>query len=337
MDTHRVSVAACVIELTTSEAAAAAAAAAERYESRFRHWDGRASVRRKPRRLLSGEQSPQVPYFPPELVPVARHPLVAALGGQAPWEMTVHRLYQYLHFTTELEQIAVMPVVAQLSRDRFGLPLPERMRADAFKIATDEAWHAQFSYDLMAQVREQTGVPTRLPGVPSFVGRLDAIGASMDDDLQGVESLIFSIVSETLISAILSDIPQDRRLPTAVREVVADHAEDEGRHHAYFRSMLTVFWSALDARQRSAVGRQLPAAIWAFLEPDYSALGVALSALGLPPDQVAQVVAESYPPRQVRRDVAQAARSLLRYVHDLGALDDPRTYDEFAQAGLLAR
>nr|WP_319949648.1 diiron oxygenase [Streptomyces halobius] len=131
-----------------------------------------------------------------------------------------------------------MPISSQISRGRAGLHLPEKMKEDAFKITTDETWHAQFTYDTLKQVERRTGVPTHMPETPQFVESLDRIHRRIDPDLRGIDELVFAVVSETLISNMLAEIPRDERLPVSVRELVADHAEDEGKHHAYFSSLL---------------------------------------------------------------------------------------------------
>jgi hypothetical protein len=312
---------------------AVAVRAAAEYDSKFGSWDVRASVRRRPRRLL-GRQDGTTLYFPPELMPAAGHPLVTQRGQAAALRMLVQRLYQYLHFTTELEELAVMPVAAKISRGRAGIELPVAMRVDAFKIVTDEAWHAQFSYDLMQQVMDETGVACRLPELPQFVERLDAVRCRLDPEVRGTEALLFAIVSETLISSILADIPRDGRLPGAVRELVGDHAEDEGRHHAYFRSLLAYFWHSLGDRQRRVLGPWIPAVILAFLEPDYPALGYALRELGLSGADIECVVAESMPGDRVVREAAKAARLTVRYLAEAGVLDDERTRDAFVGSGI---
>ncbi|MFD0884805.1 diiron oxygenase [Streptosporangium algeriense] len=150
----------------------------EEYGSRFERWDERAAVRVKPQPVMD-TPAPDVLYFPPELVPVLRHPLVAERGERAVHDALAQHLYHYLHFTVELEQVAIIPVAAGIARGRSGLNLPERMRADAYKIVTDEAWHAQLSYDLIRQVEARSGVawPTRAPR-PSCGGSTPSAGAS---------------------------------------------------------------------------------------------------------------------------------------------------------------
>lgn len=305
------------------------------YTSRFERWDALASVRRKPRREFSAE-APGL-FFPPELYPVVLHPIVAARGEAVVSGLLLQRLYDYLDFTTELESLAVIPVATKISRGRSGLALPEQMRADAHKIVTDEAWHAQFSDDFARQAEAATGCPrlgAETSAGPAFVTRLDELRQGLPYGIRGVESLLFAIVSETLISGILSDIPRDDRLPSAVRELVRDHAEDEGRHHVYFRSVLKYTWSALTLSERRDVGPLVPRAIRAFLEPDYVRAAHHLGSIGLTRDETDQVITESWPVHAVRQNISRAAAPLTRYFTEVGALDDARTLASFEEAGL---
>jgi hypothetical protein len=307
------------------------------YISHFERWDALASVRRKPRREYEVEGLGL--YFPPELYPVVLHPIVADKGEAVVRGLLLQRLYDYLDFTTELENLAVIPVATKISRGRSGLILPQRMRADAYKIVTDEAWHAQFSYDFAHQIATTTGcsrLDANASHGPAFLSRLDELRERLPLELRGVESLLFAIVSETLISGILSDIPRDGRLPHAVREVVRDHAEDEGRHHVYFRSVLKHFWPALTPAERRAVGPLVPDAIHAFLEPDYQRAACHLRCIGLTREEIDQVIAESWPVHKVRQSISSAASQLMRYFTEVGALDDARTLASWEEAGLLS-
>jgi len=297
----------------------------------FRLWEDRASVRRKPQRRLGKPHDG--PYFSPELYPIAGHPLVLERGAQD--FLLIRRLYDYLHFTTELETQAVIPVASMISRGRSGLPVSKGMRADAYKIVTDESWHAHFSYDLAEDVQNATGVPQPdRCDAPAFLHRLDGIRARVPAQLLGLEALLFSIVSETLISGVLSELPRDDRLPKPVRDLIRDHAEDEGRHHAYFRTVLRALWQVLTPEERLDVTLLVPAVIFAFLEPDYQETAAALTTIGLSTGQVQQVIGESWPGEVVARDVAAGAAPVLRYLEDLGAFSSRRAVEAFAAAGL---
>ncbi|GII77160.1 hypothetical protein Sru01_21420 [Sphaerisporangium rufum] len=303
------------------------------YRSAFRHWESRAGVRTRPRRVLD-ERGRDALFFPPEFVPATAHPLVAARGPGTAHRLLVHSLYQYLHFTTVLEQLAVLPVTAALSLGRAGVELPDGMRADAFKITTDEAWHAQFSYEFTGEVARVTGIAPSAVVEPRLVRALEETRLAFEPALHGLVDLVFAVVSETLVSALLHDVPRDGRLPGPVRALVADHAADEGRHHAYFREFLRRLWPALGPAART-VGPRVPELVRVFLDPDMSAVAAGLRASGFTPPQITEIIADCYGPAAPCRDVRPAARATVRAFAEVGALDDTCTRDAFADAGLL--
>jgi hypothetical protein len=212
-----------------------------------------------------------------------------------------------------------------ISRRRSGFDLPETMIEDAYKIYTDEAWHAQFSDDLQRQVAVKTGVGPSVFEEPNFFRRLNALKRDLARADQQLVMIFFTIVSETLISAILSDIPSDARVVAAVREVVADHAQDEGRHHAYFSRLLEYTWPRLNRAQRELIGPLLPEMILAFLEPDFVAIAGNLRACGLTAEQIDQVMTESHPPAAIRAEIRADSRATIRHFERVGIVDDPRT------------
>lgn len=305
------------------------------YRSRFVRWHERASVRAKPERQLGEGAGAGLVYFPPELVPMASHEQVTRCGSEASARVLMQRLHVYLDFTAELEQQVVNPVCASIGRGRSGLHLPDAMLADAFKIYTDEAWHAQFSDDLQRQVVLATGIPAVRPDMPAFMRCLADIHGELPSDARSLCSLFVAIVSETLISAILADIPRDARVVCAVRDVISDHAIDEGTHHAFFASLLEHAWPQLGARERRIVSLRLPAYIRSFLEPDMIAQSAVLLDVGLTTDEAGQVLADSYTDDRIDRSVRDDARATLRHLARVGVLDDPETLEAFQAARLL--
>lgn len=303
------------------------------YESSFRHWDVRASVRSKPRRELTGEPSQGRLFFPPEQVPVAAHALVKDLPGGG--ELPVHALYQYLHLTTVLEQTTVVPVASQIASDRLNIELPAAFRADAFKICTDEAWHAQFSYDFMSDVAAVTGIEPRALVTPGYTRKVSRAREMLDPSLRPLLDIFFAVVTETLISRLLSDIPKDRRLVPEVCEIVADHAEDEGRHHAYFRSLVQYLWTRISATERRLIGVQVPVLVRAFLEPDVEAAVRMLQAIDTPAGDINSIISDCYPALD-EHGFGRAAVGTVRAFRDAGAFEDPQVAEAFARAGLYA-
>jgi hypothetical protein len=305
------------------------------YDTKFLAWESRAAVRAKPRRVLEAEWEEGKLFFPPELTPVASHPLVAARGTTAVADVLLQRLHVYLDFTAELEQMAVNPVTQRISRRRLGFELPERMIEDAYKICTDEAWHAQFSDDLQRQLTALTGKRPIVPETPRFFARLLETRRRAAPEVAGLAPLLFTIVSETLISAILAGIPRNPRIVSAVRELVADHAQDEGRHHAFFSAVFARVWPQLSPRQKRHAGPMLADFVTAFLEPDREALVSVTRAAGLSREEALQVVEEAHPPAAVAAEIRRAAHNSLRLFARYDVFEDPATVEAFAARGLV--
>lgn len=305
------------------------------YESKLSNWDHLASVRVKPHRVLIDEESLGKLYFPPELVPVSQHAMVRDIGDWAIREILIQRLYIYLEFTAALEHDVVNRVTLQVAQRNIGFHMPWDMVFDAYKIYCDEAYHALFSVDLAHQIEVATGIKPNPIGRSRCLLRLEELLSTVPWDLRQLADIFFTIISETLISSILCDIPKDRRIVSTVREVVADHAEDEGKHHAYFSRLLEFLWPRLGERERRIVGPLLPQFILAFLEPDYEAIECELAGCGLKPEEVKQVVYESYPRSQVLAGIRSGAKATLRHLARNGVLEDPRILDAFQSSGLL--
>ncbi|MDH6574598.1 diiron oxygenase [Kitasatospora sp. MAP5-34] len=306
----------------------------DQYRSSFSSWDGRSSVRAKPRRILEELENGKV-FFPPELVPVLYHPLVRDQEQEVINSLLLQRLHIYLDFTADLEQLLVAPVTQLISRRRSGFELPAVMLRDSYKICTDEAWHAQFSDDLQSQLISATRELPTTSGEPYFLSRLRTLKAGLDPALRPLADLFFTVVSETLISSILSGIPKDQRVCTAVRETIADHAEDEGRHHAFFAQFFEHAWPQLTSCERDLIGTLLPEFVVAFLRPDLAATSGMLGPARLDPDSVMGVIEETYPVARIQADMRAAAASTLRLFDRNGVLESNRVADSFFRSGLL--
>jgi hypothetical protein len=305
------------------------------YRSPFQAWDRRAAVRQAPRRVL-GEDGPERPLFSPELVPVARHPLVQGLPEAAFNALVVQHLYRYLDFTAKLESLVVNRTMLGIAHGTVRVDVPDEMRFDALKVYCDEAYHTLFSVDLLRQVWARTGVAPRLPDQPYFLRRLVEIQAELPAADRPIAELLFVTVSETLISSTLADLPDADGVEPAVRETIRDHAVDEGRHHAYFAAFLRYLWASFDPATRRRAGMLMPRLIDAFLAPDRTAIRAELVGYGLSTDAAEEVLCEVYQSELVRRQTRNIARQTIRYLAALDVLDADEVVEEFHRYGLIA-
>lgn len=303
------------------------------YHSVFGSWFERGGVRRAPRRVLDEDQRKHV--FSPDLVPLAQHELVRALPPAVFDAVLTQHLYRYLHFTVWLEHLVVNRTVLGIAHGGCGVDLPDEMVLDAYKIYCDEAYHAVAAADLLRQVRDRTGIRSLATGRPYFATRLAEIQESVAPELRTLVELLFVICSETLISATLADVPDDGRVHAAVRETIRDHAQDEGRHHAYFAEFLRFLWGRLDRSVRRAAALVVPDLVLAFLRPDLPAMRTELRDYGLTTDATEQVLAEVFHPGVIDTHARATARHTVRHFASVGALDDPAARDRFAELGLL--
>lgn len=309
---------------------------AQPYNSKFREWDARASVRVRPRRqFLIAEEAAGRVYFTPELVPVAHHPLVAARGEAVRRELLIQHAYHYLDFTAHFEILVVNVAAQKVARGDVDIELSSEMRLDAYKIYCDEAYHSLFSADLMGQIGEATGVAPQPLLFRDFLCRLERIQTAVPADLKPLAELFIVILFETLVSAILNNIPKDGRVVTALRELVADHAEDEARHHIFFSQLMDMLWPQMSKRQQSVIGPLLPYFIIKCLEPDYALIRRRIARHGLSSEEVEQVIAESYPPDVVLAGLRKTARATLHLLKRNGVFEDAQTLEAFQASGLL--
>lgn len=321
--------------LDRAESAAVRHTVNREYRSRLSDWYGRAAVRTRPRRLFLDEEAEHLLYFPPEMVPALGHPLVRELAPEVQRRLLVRTLHKYLDFTVVLEHGVVSRVCQRIARGGLGPDLAPGMAMDAYAIYTDEAYHALFSADMQQQVSAASGVAPDPGYHPACLTQLDALLAGVPQSRRAMVELVFCIVSETLISGVLGRLPRDERVMSGVRLLVADHAFDEGWHHAYFVKVLQFLWPRLDLAERRELGSLIPRFIESFLAPDLAGVAASLAAERLPAERVRQVLAESYPAGGRGRDLRAPARSILQQCERQDLFADSQIADAFRLHNLI--
>jgi len=300
----------------------------------FKDWYKQASVVNKPRRKISKNELEGKIFFPPELFPVVSHPFIQKRGKFFTDKLLLYRLYSYLDFTECLENEIVNPITYKIANNRLNIKLPKKMRIDAYKICVDEAYHALFSVDIKTQIEEVTGVGCLAFETPEFLQRFNYIEQTVDSDLREIVKVFFTIVSETLITGILTDVPRNKNVVNTVREVILDHARDESRHHSYFANLLEIVWLQLKPESKLAIGCLLPQIIFAYLEPDIAAIKSPLRAMGLEEQEIDIILAESYPKAKLSLSIKKSASATLKHFHKNGVLEIPHVAEAFEKSGL---
>lgn len=303
--------------------------------SLLNHWYESSGVRSGVRRMFRDETDQGKVCYPEHLVPYLAHEALAEATPRTRRELTVRHLYQFLLATTHLETRIVNPVAERIANNRAGLELPNSVRLDAFKVYCDEGYHALYSLDLADQIAAETGIPIPPWEYGGFVDRLQETGRALLPDEPAVAPLLQAVVFETLITAVLNEIPNDPTVFTVVRELTKDHAKDEGHHHKFFASFFHDLWRQLDPRLREPVARTLPALIHTCLTWDVEPVRASLRLAGLDPATADQVVADCYLGDAGADRIADICRATVRTCQSAGVLDVPGAVEAFQEHRLL--
>ena len=322
-------------EPSRSDPAAVGATRPRTGSQRFTRWDACAAIRTKPRQRLRPLPTTQAEpaFFSPDLVPLAGHPLVRARGHAR--AVTLQHLYRYLQFTAVLEQQHVNPVLIRIANRGYGLELPPSMLIDAYRIYCDEGYHALCAADLIQQLVERTGIAPQGDDPPAAFRALAALLAAAPAAQRPWLELGFVVVSETLVSSILTRAHADERVEPAVRQVILEHAQDEAVHSAYFQDLARLGWAKLPEEVRRAIGCALPRLITAFLGPDLEHLEQVLATLGFAAAERSLILAESLPADQGLAAARAASTTTLGLFRGLGAFADPVVAAVLHASGLL--
>ncbi|WP_035305440.1 diiron oxygenase [Actinokineospora inagensis] len=302
----------------------------------FSTWYDTSGVRSGVRRLFHDETDQGKVFYPAQHVPHLSHEVVVALPAAQRRDLAIRHLYQFLLSTTHLETRVVNPAAELIANGRSGVDLTGRHRLDAFKVYCDEGYHALYSLDLADQVARETGVPIPDWDFGGFVDALAAAGARTLPEAPALVPLLQAVVFETLVTAVLNEIPNDPTVLTVVRDLTRDHARDEGHHHRFFADFFQHLWAGLDRSLRGPVARALPALVRACLDWDTAPVLGALRLAGLDTATATAVVTDSYLSGAGEDRVATICRATVRVFRAAGVFDVPGAHEAFAAHGLVA-
>ena len=303
------------------------------YKTRLEDWHLRSSVRGGPIRHLDASET-KLP-FSPALVPIMSHRLVQIRDPHIQAVILGQKLHDYLRFTSQLEQKAIVPACSMLGLQEAPINVTPQLALDGLKIAVDEAHHVYCAEDMKNQLSLATGVYPYKEHQPPFLRALRARQNSPDQRHSALTLLAFACVSETLITSSLSELPKDPMVLSAVRELVMDHARDEARHHLYFSHIMWRMWEQLPVHEKDFVGPLFVEFIKFFLSPDVMAELDWLEAAGFGQHEAKRVVEETHATTDLTTMYRHASKPTVRLMASYGMIEHSATRDALAAAGLL--
>jgi len=302
------------------------------YKSPFEDWYTYSTVQ-KPLPDFTCEAG--LVLFPPELVPGVGHPLVEKLGNHAVRRLTMRKLESYNAFTEKLEYKAVMAASIKIAQNPQAFGLSEQAGREARLIVTDESHHAYVAIELIKQIPGFSELPPLTPSQPPFLRGLEELERDLPTEFADDLLIAFVSVSETLITSLLSGIPRDARVVSAVRNTVRDHCTDEARHHSYFVYVVHQHWASSTPDRREILAPLYAKLIRLFLDPNVDLCRDCLLEAGLDPHDAEIVLRDYYSPERIAASVRSDSFPTLKLMERVGVLDHPTARPAFVEQNLI--
>ena len=303
------------------------------YVSVYSNWDSSSCVRSKPKYEFCDTEF-LGRYFSASSLAILDHSLLQGLSEDLINRLLFHKLVSYSRFTDRLERDVVLPACYSLVDIVSNYDLPCAISADAMKTATDEAYHAQFSRQLVNEVCRVSGEKTLPYFSTSFIDFVDDLCNSVSGELKGLVRVFSAFVSETMITYNLSKIPKDKSVNNFVRGVLKDHAEDEGKHHIFFSRIFPLLWKSISIENKNFIGNLLPQLIHKYLSIDVYEEELWLKSVGFTPKETEVCLLETYGAGEAVGDL-NSTKKTMNYIEKAGVLDTTSIRNSFFIKGLL--
>lgn len=310
-----------------------------RYEKYFDHWDQQSAVRSKANTYSMNSDNLNAElrskrWFIPDGVPILAHPLLKEIEQEKEQYILGRFLLQFLEYGTILEHEFVNTILAEMAMGECSIPLPDRMRLDAFKIYTDEAYHACFNMEATQQIRNYIGLPVT-EAWPLQNSRLSGL-RNLIPAAKSKESFLVRfgivIVSETIAPKELSETMKGIVIDP-MYNLFIDHAEDEKRHCMYFSTLFELVWNYLSEDEKKYLGMMFPKILKSFVGINKIALFEALEKIQVDRESAEAIISDSYPEDFCVNRAMSVASSTFYNLKRLKVYEISGVKDEFIKEG----
>ncbi|MEA1764060.1 diiron oxygenase [Pseudomonas syringae pv. tomato] len=239
---------------------------AEDYMSFIDAWEGRATIRTRPRRIVENDEK--------LIYPLSRQPLVlsdtftrecAHLRDYA----LVQSLYKFINDVVIFETEIVNKTARSIAKDNFAIRFPFACRYDAMTVVVDEDYHALVAMDFMQQTIALTGIePIQLPTEIELSRAIPAALALAPEHLRSAVELICVAIAENTVTHDVAAFAKDDSVKQSIKGLMADHLLDEGRHSGFWARLVRIYWHTAAEQDRECIARILPVFIAQYLTND---------------------------------------------------------------------
>jgi hypothetical protein len=239
---------------------------AEDYLSFADAWEGRATIRTRPRRIVENDEK--------LIYPLSRQPLVLSetFTRECPHLRDfalIQSLYKFINDVVIFETEIVDKTARSIAKDNFAIRFPFACRYDAMTVVVDEDYHALVAMDFMQQTIALTGIqPVHLPLEIELSRAIPAALALAPDHLRSAVELICVAIAENTVTNDVAAFAKDDTVKQSVKGLMADHLLDEGRHSGFWARLVRIYWNAACEEDRQTIAQIMPVFIAQYLTND---------------------------------------------------------------------
>lgn len=239
---------------------------AEEYQSFADAWEGRATIRTRPRRSVENDGK--------LIFPLSRQSLVMSQTFvrecmHLQTYVLAQSLYKFINDVVIFETEIVDKTARSIAKDTFAIRFPFACRYDAMTVVIDEDYHALVAMDYMQQTIEQTGIaPIQLPQEIELSRAIPKAIAMAPEHLKAAVELICVSVAENTLTNDVAAFARDDSVKNSVKGLMADHLTDEGRHASFWAKLTRMYWSGASESDRQTLARIMPVFLGEYLTND---------------------------------------------------------------------
>ncbi|MEB0094278.1 diiron oxygenase [Pseudomonas sp. CCI1.2] len=239
---------------------------AQSYVSFADAWEGRATIRTRPRRMVENDEK--------LIYPLSRQPLV--LSETFTRECAhlrefalVQSLYKFINDIVIFETEIVDKTARSIAKNTFAIGFPFACRYDAMTVVVDEDYHALVAMDFMQQTIALTGIePIELPGEIELSRAIPTALSLAPGHLRSAVELICVAIAENTVTNDVAAFAKDDSVKQSIKGLMADHLLDEGRHSGFWARLVSIYWSAAPQSDRDCIAQIMPVFIRHYLTND---------------------------------------------------------------------
>ena len=246
------------------------------------------------------------------------------------------QLLEFVEKTTIFEVEHVNNVANSLALGKYDFEIPNILKVDAFKIYTDEGFHALFSKKMSDDIKKYYKIEDDItPYLKNFFSKLNNIGSKFGKKYSYLSNLSSTIVSESMI---VQDISNEMRgiVHEPIIEMFKDHMIDEAYHANYFGTLLKVIWPQLSDKQKEIMSSNLCESILLMSKPRVDIYYYTLSKLGFAKKRISEIINDVYDNKETKKNTLKKKSSqVLKLLKNSGVFNFSFAKEKFKNSELI--